>query len=72
MVNLWWIRGESWLGDGGFLASENFPRISDLFLVRVWAVFAGMTGCGSTGADGGRGGGREDVRIALTVLGSEE
>jgi hypothetical protein len=32
MVNLWWIRGESWFVDGGFFVLKNTPRISDLFL----------------------------------------
>jgi hypothetical protein len=32
MVNLWWIRGESWLVDGRFLCSKNAPRMTDLFL----------------------------------------
>jgi hypothetical protein len=28
MVNLWWIRGELWRGDGHFWRSKNMPRIS--------------------------------------------
>jgi len=32
MVNLWWIRGESWLIDGPISGLKNMPRIADLFL----------------------------------------
>jgi hypothetical protein len=56
MVNLWWIRGESWLVDGGFLRTKNMPRISDLFF--------GDSDSGIIGA----GFGAQERRIALTRL----
>jgi hypothetical protein len=37
MVNLWWIRGESWLIDGPISGLKNIPRIVDLFfLFALW------------------------------------
>jgi len=33
MVNLWWIRGESWLIDGPISGMKNMPRIADFFWV---------------------------------------
>ena len=37
MVNLWWIRGESWLIDGPISGLKNMSRIADfIFGFRVW------------------------------------
>jgi hypothetical protein len=27
MVNLWWIRGESWFVDGHFSGAKNIPQL---------------------------------------------
>jgi hypothetical protein len=57
MVNLWWIRGESWLVDGGFFRTKDMPRISDLFFaIPIRESLA--AGCG----------GAWERRIALTRL----
>jgi hypothetical protein len=43
MVNLWWIRGESWLVGGRFLGSKDAPPISDLFSrIRIRKSFGGQ------------------------------
>src|SRR5882757_6965454 len=56
MVNLWWIRGESWCVDGGFLDAKNMPRISDLFSF----AFTGMMGGGSMAGVGAASAGDHD------------